>query len=333
MMKQPILKKLTVLTFLALVATSCQSTFDKEKNINVYNREWGSGTREAFFASSGVNFSAAGANSAAADDVIIDGASSQTSNGNMINAIKNDVYGIGYISLSTLETSGLKGLSFNGVEATEANAVSGQYSLSRPFNYVTRANWDYDATNGATKQAIIAALVSYMYANEGRAVIAQNGGILAGASTGAFVAPSVCGANNSAITIKVGGSTSVDKMARALTANFKGLCGNVEFVHAATGSGDAYKRTQGSDATSTNLIDIGFASRAITENAASGTYSGPQTTGGSGTPAKGAMCLDAVVVVVHRKNPTTNITPALLRAIYIKDTSVVNFTKWSQITA
>ena len=52
----------------------------------------------------------------------------------MINKIKNDQYGIGYISLSGLEVSGLKGLNYNGIEATEANVLDG-YTLKRPFLY------------------------------------------------------------------------------------------------------------------------------------------------------------------------------------------------------
>ncbi len=331
-MKNQYVKQLALLTLIGLFATSCQPSFDSEKNISVYNREWGSGTREAFFGSAGVNFSLAGANNAGADDYIVEGASSQSSNGNMINAVKNDTYGIGYISLSTLGDSGLKGLSFNGIEATEANVVNGTYTLQRPFNYMIRSSWSYDATNGETKQAIINALVSYMYSTEGRTVIAQNGGILTGTSTGSFVKPNICNSNNSAITLKVGGSTSVDKMAQALTANFKGLCGNPTFTHAATGSGDAFKRTQGSSATGTDLIDIGFLSRGVSENAASGTYSGIQTTGGTGSPANVAMCLDAVVVVVSKKNQVNNITPALLKSIYVKDSSVVNITTWKQVT-
>ena len=331
-MKKRLLRSIAVMSLIGIATTACQPAFDTEKSINVYNREWGSGTREAFFASNGVNFSQAGANSAAADGFIVDGASSQTSNGNMINAVKNDRYGIGYISLSTLEESGLKGLSFQGVEASEANTVSGTYTLQRPFNYIIRADWTYDATNGSDKQAIIQALVAFLYSNEGRAIVAQNGGILNGTSTGAFVKPAICNSNHSALTLKVGGSTSVDKMAQALTANFKGLCGNPTFVHAATGSGDAFKRTQGSNATGSDLIDIGFLSRGVSENAADQTYSGAQTSGGSGSPARNALCLDAVVVVVNEKNPLTNITAAELKAIYVKDTSVVNYTKWNQLT-
>ena len=43
----------------------------------------------------------------------------------MVESIKNDEYGIGYISLSSLKDSGLKGLIYEGIAPTEENVLNG----------------------------------------------------------------------------------------------------------------------------------------------------------------------------------------------------------------
>ena len=74
------------------------------------------------------------------------------------------------------------------------------------------------------------------------------------------------------VTINLGGSTSVKKIAEALTKAFKELVSGFNPNHNHTGSGDAYKRTQGS--------------------AAEGTY--------------GFICKDGIVAIVNPANVMIN---------------------------
>jgi ABC-type phosphate transport system substrate-binding protein len=47
--------------------------------------------------------------------------------------LKNDIYGIGYISLASLESSTLKGLTYEGVTPTQEHVLDGTYELTRNF--------------------------------------------------------------------------------------------------------------------------------------------------------------------------------------------------------
>lgn len=136
-------------------------------SISRYTRDTSSGTRDGFF-------TAIGYGDAKTDDSKLPGASTVTSNGDMITKIKNDENGIGYISLSSLAGATLKGLKYEGVEASESAVVDGTYKLSRNFNYVTRtkadcteAEWD-----------VLEAFMLYMQSREALTIIASNDGIL-----------------------------------------------------------------------------------------------------------------------------------------------------------
>jgi len=132
--------------------TACTGTneFDVNQGINVYTRDTESGTREAFF--KGIDFEDAAEDDAllVADKTVVSG------NGDMINKVSADEYGLGYISLSSLEGSNLVGLSFEGVEATEINVLNETYGLKRPFNYMKRVTNDYSSTE---VEAIVEALL------------------------------------------------------------------------------------------------------------------------------------------------------------------------------
>lgn len=142
--------------------------------ISRYTRDTTSGTRDGFF-------TAIDYGDAKTDDSKLPSASTVTSNGDMITKVKNDVNGIGYISLSSLSGSGLKGLKFNGVAASEEAVVDGTYKLSRNFNYVTRtksdcteAEWD-----------VLEAFMLYLTSREAMTIIASNDGILTTSITAA----------------------------------------------------------------------------------------------------------------------------------------------------
>lgn len=310
-------------TILALSVASCGGSnsdgFDTSKTITKYTRDTTSGTREGFFEK--IDFKDAQKN-----DSVISSAVTVTGNGTMLSSVAGDEYSIGYASLASVSDN-LKKLNFEGVEATEENVINGTYNLKRSFNYITRTTSDMSETEAA----LIKGFSLYMFSKEGLAIIKDNDGIIATnaisqaeswttiveKSENADV-KSVCSAT-SKTTIYFGGSTSVEKMAKALTTAYAGVCSGFSASHNHTGSGDAYSRTQGSDKDSQNKLHVGFLSRDLklssSEAAQSGTY--------------GTMCQDGIAVIVNTANTAvSNITAAQLKQIY----STANI-KWSDIVA
>ncbi len=285
-----------------------QSNFDTSKNIKVYTRDTDSGTRDGFFTKIGLK------NNVKSNEGLVTDIVTTSGNGDMVLKIKNDEYSIGYISLSSLEESSLNGLKYDGVEPTEENVLSKTYELTRNFNYITRVDFDSDE-----KKQIVEAYVAYLSTKEAKATIIANSGILKINSTDKSwndikANYPICEKDNSNITIKFGGSTSVEKIAKALSQEFASKCGNFKPEHNHGGSGDAYKFTQGEEKDSTSKLDIGFLSRELnsSETASENTA--------------GLICVDAIVAVTNQKNPLKEITADDLKNIYTG-----TITKWSQI--
>lgn len=286
------------------------SCSDANASIKVYTRDTTSGTRDGFFTT--IGFSEAKED----NEPLVEGYVEVASNGDMISAIKNDEYGIGYISLASLSTAGVTGLSFEGVAPTEANVLNSTYELTRNFNYITRS--EYATTK---EEQICEAFIAYLSTSDAKSTIQSKDGILAIASTDPTwdsikANYPVCSEDNSAVTIKFGGSTSVEKIAKALSAEFALKCGNFVPEHNHTGSGDAYKRTQGTEKDGADFLNIAFASRefkADTEAAAANT--------------SGKICIDAIVAVVNTANKkVTNVTAKELVEMY--DGTI---TLWSEL--
>ena len=276
---------------------SCSGKENPE--ITVYTRDTKSGTRDGFF--TGIDFKEAKSD----NTVLKAGYKEVASNGAMMASIKADEYGIGYISLSTLEESGLKGLSYDGVEPNKENVIEGKYNLTRNFNYIIRTD-DEEKESGK----ITRAMVAYLSTIEGKTLILNNGGIVDLKSDDKSwddikANYPIALADNSNITIKIAGSTSVKEITSKLLPAFSSLCGNFKYEFNQNGSGDAFKRTQGSEKDGANRADIAFASREFksdSEKYAEGTA--------------GKMCIDAIVAVVNKENGYSNTTSTELKKIY-----------------
>ncbi len=279
-------------------SSESSNSFDTSKTIKVYTRDTTSGTRDGFFTKIGLE-------EAKEDNTpLVSGYVEVSSNGDMITSIKNDEYSIGYISLATLESSGLTGLTYAGVEPTEANVLNETYQLTRNFNYVTRSTYSSDKV-----KQIVEAFIAYLGTKDAKTTIKGKDGIVEiknSDPTWDSIKANypIINEDNSNVTIKFGGSTSVEKIAKALSSEFSAKCGNFKTEHNHTGSGDAYKRTQGSEKDSSDYLDIGFLSRELksTEAAASNTA--------------GKICTDAIVAVVNSKNTYTSTTADALKNIF-----------------
>ncbi len=304
-----------------LAACKKTDSFDPEKKITRYTRDTTSGTRDGFFTAIGFKV-------AVEDDTVIPGTIQATGNSNMITLVNNDVYGIGYISFASLEDSGLKALSYEGVEVSEERIVNGTYTLSRNFNYVTRL--EEDSTED--EWVLLNGFLQFMNSKEGLGIIKSKDGILTTSISDAESWDTIINkAENAAlkaiaedkthaeVTMKLGGSTSVEKIATSLSSAFKEKVPAFKPVHNHSGSGTAFKGTQGSEKNGVNSMHIGFLSREIKlasdEPAAEGSY--------------GLICKDGIVAVVNKKNDlVSNVTAAQLKQIYETE----NIT-WSTLVA
>ncbi|MEC9484633.1 MAG: substrate-binding domain-containing protein [Candidatus Izemoplasma sp.] len=296
------MKKLVVLVTVfvfALTLSACGNTeagWDSTNNITVYTRDTSSGTRAGFMG--GIGFDEAEED----DSVLVDGFVIKDNTG-ILNSITTDEYGIGYISLATLNDD-VKGLAFNGVEPSVPNVVNNTYDLKRPFNYVTRAMDDYA---NETEKNIVLAFVAFMGTTDGADIITNEGAVaLESTETWDDIAAEhpVCAQDNSDVVIRFGGSDSIQKIAEALSSAFAPKCGNFVPEHDHTGSSDGFKRTQGSEKDGDNYKHIGFASRPFKDSEA----------GEAGT--QGQLAWDAIVVIVNLNNELNSVTAADLKNIY-----------------
>jgi ABC-type phosphate transport system substrate-binding protein len=133
--------------------------------INVYSRDASSGTRGAFQEIVGFE-----------DAELVDSSIITTGNGDLATKVGNDQNGIGYVSLSTdFEANGITPLIYNGVEATEAETLAGTYTLSRPFNFVTRAEDDFGTEE---EKQMVEAFIAYLGTKDAIAIMVNEGVIV-----------------------------------------------------------------------------------------------------------------------------------------------------------
>lgn len=295
--------RIIAISLMAVLLAGCggKEEFDQSKVVMAYTRDTTSGTRDGFFTKIGLS------DAKASNDPLSSSVVEVASNAKMIEAIKNDEYGIGYISLSSLEESTLKGLVYKGIEPTVDNVLNNTYSLTRNFNFCTRNDYTEESKEGQ----IVKAFVAYTTTIEGKTIIQEKDGILTISNSDKHWEDikgnyPIVNEDNSKVTIRFGGSTSCEKIAKALSSAFAPLCGNFIAEHNHTGSGDAFKHTQGAQKDDANKLDIGFLSREFEENepVEEGTY--------------GKLCTDAIVAVVNEKNPYSKTDDVTLKSIYEK---------------
>lgn len=294
---------LLLVGFLAVFTLSAcgngEEGWDSTSNITIYTRDTSSGTRAGFMG--GIGYS-----DAAEDDSLLADGFVIADNTGIFTAMQTDEYGIGYVSLATyLSDEGqVKGLNFDGVEPSTANVINNTYGLKRPFNYVLRALDDYE---NDVERDLSLAFIAFLETTDGADIITNKGGVALDSTESWDDIKdnySVCDLDNSDVTIKFGGSDSIEKIAKALTEAFAPKCGNFIPEHDHTGSSDGFKRTQGSEKDGDNYKHVGFASRPFKDS----------EVGAEGT--QGQLAWDAIVAIVHLDNTLENATAEELKNIY-----------------
>lgn len=255
--------------------------------ISVVSREDGSGTRSAFVELTGVEEKDKDGNKT---DNTTDEAIISNSTEVVMTTVAGNKDAIGYISLGSLNDT-VKGVKIDGVEPTAENIKSGKYSLSRPFNIVTKDN-----VNDAAKD-----FMAFIMSEDGQKIISENGYIEVD-NTGAFKSSNPKG------KIVVAGSSSVTPVMEKLQEAYKKINGNVEIELQESDS------TTGVNAAAEGTCDIGMASRALSDEESE---KGLQTT---------SIAMDGIVVVVNNENEITDLTTAQVNDIFRG-----NVTSWNDV--
>ena len=135
--------------------------FDASELISVYSREDGSGTRGAFIELFGIeqkNDAGEKVDYTTVEAIITN------STDVMMTSVAGDTYGIGYVSLGSLNET-VKAVKIDGVEATVDNIKAGTYTVARPFNIATAGEVSDVAQD----------FIGFIMSAEGQAVIEGKG--------------------------------------------------------------------------------------------------------------------------------------------------------------
>ena len=264
---------------IGFAAVGCGSNGD----ISVYNREDGSGTRDAFLELLGIE-----------SDELNTGVAQLNSTSAVIQGVAGDVKAIGYASLGSVDTT-VKALSVDGVAPTEATVADGSYKVSRPFELM------YDETE-LTSNDLLAEFVDYLKSAEAQTIIADEGYVSVVENAPAYTVPE---GNLTVTEIEASGSTSVGPLMTKLAADFSAKVEEatgqeVQVTVSGGGSGQGIK-----DANEGNT-EIGMASKEVVD--------GEDVTNEDVTIYQ--LCADGIAVIVNKANPATDISLENLKKIY-----------------
>jgi phosphate transport system substrate-binding protein len=260
-------------------------------DISVVTREEESGTRGAFVELFDVRYE--DEDGKKHDDVRID-ANVQNSTGQVIEAVVGNKQAISYVSLGSLDNT-VKALKINGVEATAANVLSGDYEVFRPFNIVTREGDVSDATQE---------FINFILSEEGQAFVSE--GFISEGDKGAYKMGDATG------TVKVEGSSSIGPLMTKLAEEFMKVNDKVEVKININDSGTGVSQTVAGNA------DIGMVSRNVRDEEIE---QGLKNT---------VIALDGIAVIVNTANPLSDATIEQIRAIFKDDGDI---TTWEQMFA
>lgn len=259
--------------------------------IVVFNRESGSGTRDAFIEILGIEATE-----------LYAGAAQHSSTSAVVKAVAGDANGIGYISLGSLDNT-VKALSVDGVAPSETTVANGTYKVARPFELMYQTNNNSD---------LLAGFLSYMQSEEAQATIADEGYVSIRSDAAAYAVPTEQFKDPN---LDISGSTSVGPLMEILAEDYKALIKEElgQDIEISVGEGGSGKGIENAES---GTSDIGMASKEVT--------AADFNDGSKMTILQ--LCSDGIAVIVNPANSVTNITRDALKAIYTGET-----TAWEDI--
>lgn len=265
-----------------------KSGFDMGKEIHLISREDGSGTRGAFIELLGIEVKENGKKK----DRTSGRAQITNSTNVMMTQVANDEYGIGYISLGSLNDT-VKALAIDGTEATTANIMNGTYKLARPFHLVhTDSN-----VNGEQ----IDDFISFVFSADGQNIVTNQGYVSVETNPKTYTAQNAHG------KLVVAGSSSITPVMEKLAEAYMKLNPDMKVEIQQSDS------TTGVQSVISGTADIGMASRdlkASEKDKVNGVV----------------IAKDGLAVIVNKQNPLQSIKADQVRDIYID-----NIKKWQEI--
>ncbi|WMJ84630.1 substrate-binding domain-containing protein [Oscillospiraceae bacterium LTW-04] len=257
-------------------APASEPGFDTTKNIAVISREEGSGTRGAFIELIGIEQKNAEGKKI---DNTTEEASITNSTSVMMTSVAGNPYGIGYISLGSLNET-VKALKIDGAEATAENIKTGTYKVARPFNIVTKGDVSEVAQD----------FMGFILSADGQAVVEKSGYISEDAAGYTSKKPSG--------KVVVAGSSSVTPVMEKLKEAYASVNPNATIEVQQSDS------TTGVNSALEGICDIGMASRELKD---SEIEKGAQPT---------VIAIDGIAVVVNNKNTVNDLSTEQVLAIY-----------------
>lgn len=212
--------------------------FEADREIHLYTRELGSGTRSAFT-------SVAHLTDENGDDILSPKATVQNSTSATIQAVESDLYGISYISLGSLNSS-VKAVSIDEVEPTIENIQEGNYQLIRNFN----------VTYGQELSDVAEDFWKFMFSAQAQELVEEDGYVSVDTTAPKYEPSGLSG------SISIVGSTSVEPTIQKFSEAYRELNPDVTIDITAPGSG------AGITSAIDGSADIGMTSREPDDNEA-----------------------------------------------------------------
>ena len=252
--------------------------FDWNHDISVMTREEGSGTRSAFVELLEI-----------LDEDKVDQTSVEAAITNntavMMTSVAGDVYGMGYISLGSLNDT-IKAVAIDGVEPSIENIKNGTYKIARQFNIVTK-----EGLSDAAKE-----FITYICSTEGQKIVEENGYIPL-EDTQSFTKGHTSG------KVVIAGSSSVTPVMEKLKEAYAVVNPDVKIEVNQSDS------TTGVRSVVDDVCDIGMASRELKDSELE-----------QGVVAT-TIAIDGIVVIVNKENPTENLQSEQIKQVYMAGTA------------
>lgn len=258
-------------------AADAESNFDDTSMISVYSREDGSGTRGAFIELFGIEEKDENGEKI---DYTTEEAIITNSTDVMLTSIAGDTYGIGYVSLGSLNDT-VKAAKIDGAEATVENIKAGAYTIARPFNIATTSE-----VSEVTQD-----FINFIMSADGQAIVTEEGYIEV-SDAAAFES------NGAEGKIVVGGSSSVSPVMEKLIEAYLAIntAAEIELQTSDSSTG----MTGAADGT----LDIGMASRELKDSEVEAGLTGTK------------IAMDGIAVVVNHENPVEDLSSESVKAIF-----------------
>ena len=262
-----------------LLCSSCRERpFSPEREIHVFTREDGSGTRTAFeelFGLLEIDPDGKHASLTQPEAVVA------RSNGVVLSGVSADPAAIGYLSVGSLNHT-VRALPIDGEMPTEEAIRSGRYPAARPFSLVTCGALSAPAAD----------FLRFVFSREGQNTVSSAGYVTV--CDGAhFVSSGVSG------KVVLVGSSSVSPVMEKLREAYFLLNTAVNIEIQTSDSSSGIRSVAGGD------CDFGMASRSLN--------AGERAQG----LEEHSIALDGIAVVVHPENTAAGLTSGQVRDIYL----------------